>query len=550
MKSPVARWIVWVVGVLICAVGVFLSLYLALLHYRTPTGGLLSDVCTAFEGSSCEKVAQSPWSWMPPLPDFKSETPEAADTSSGSSSEGKSNDSPIEGQTKSAEDVSRLREQATSRWWRFPTALLGMFYFTAILCWFVFVGAAPVTRLWAYRLFLVGTLLGLAGSAFYEYIMWTQMEAWCPLCVATHVGTLFLVLIAVLLRPGRRPLDAPAPAATIAPPATEREGLFAPMPVAAVAPRDTSALWPATRVVVMTAAIALVLALFERQYVKSFDYGNKVKLATYMQNQYKQRFMQYERRWIHNYLAWAMTPQVKIPLEGRPMRGSADAPRTMVIFSDFECPHCGYLETYLREKVMPRAAQAPNGGLKIYFKHWPLCKDCNEVMNGNTVHPMACQASLAVEAARLVGGDKAFWEMHDLLFEHQAEWKKSRDFVKYAKKIGLNEAAFTKAMASSEALDRVRADVADGGALGAEEIEDASRRAEIRIDSTPVVFVDGRRLDSWRAPGTWRAILGDGEIFKQLFGVLQSTAIRKQPATRPAGQMPTIPASQPAGVNR
>jgi hypothetical protein len=208
------------------------------------------------------------------------------------------------------------------------------------------------------------------------------------------------------------------------------------------------------------------------------------------------------------------------------------------------------METFLREKVMPGAAKTANGGFKVYFKHWPICKDCNAVMTGNTMHPVACQAAMAAEGARLVGGDEAFWKMHDLLFEHQADWKKTRDFVPYARQIGLDEAAFRKAMASSEALNRVRADAADGMALGSEEIEDPARRAEIRVDSTPVLFVDGRRLDSWRAPGTWRALLGDAEIFKKMFAVLQSTAIQKRTTTRPAGRAPAPATSQPATPGR
>lgn len=524
---------VWLVALVVCVIGSYVSWHLALLHYRTPAeGSLLSNVCTAFAGSSCEKVAQSRWSWMPPLPD----QPSAAEPA-----EAKGNDSPVEAQAKSTEDLTKEREKATSAWYRVPTALLGLFYYTSVLCWLVFTGARPATRGWTYRLFLVGTLLGLAGSAFYELIMWTKMEAWCPLCVVTHAGTLLLVVLALLLRPGKSAETILTPGGTARPPTTPGEGLFAPTPAPSPVAQTGSAPWPTVRVVVLTAVVAVTLGQLERQYLKSYDSYNKLQMANYLQGQYKKRFVQYERSWIHNYIAWAMTPQVMIPVEGRPMRGSPDAPRTMVIFSDFECPHCAYLETFLREKVMPLTSRAPNGGFKIYFKHWPICKDCNDVMTGKTMHPAACKAALATEAARIVGGSDAFWKMHDLLFEHQADWKKTLDFVPYARQIGLNEEAFRKAMDSSEAISRIRSDAADGAALGQEEISDPSRRTEVRVESTPIIFVDGRRLDSWRALGVWRAMLGDGDVFKQLIGVLQSTALPRRPATRPAGPMQMTP---------
>ena len=87
--------------------------------------------------------------------------------------------------------------------------------------------------------------------------------------------------------------------------------------------------------------------------------------------------------------------------------------------------------------------------------------------------------------------------MYDLLWEKQDEWKKSQDFVKLAKEIGLDEQAFTKAMAGDEAMAQVKADIEEGANLGKNQPDIKPEDVEfIKVDSTPAIFVDNKRL--WR----------------------------------------------------
>ncbi len=521
MKSLALRRVLWSLGLSISLVCMYLSLHLALLHYKTPkdTGGLLGNVCTAFADSSCEKVAQSRWAWVPPLPAPE----EAKPTATGAAGkEAEEKDLKTADPTKSKESVKAI-----------PTAQLGLIFFSVMFCWFAFTGARSVTRSWPHVIITVVALAGIPASAFYEYVMWTQLEAWCPLCVATHAGSLLLAMIVLLLWP-RTESPAPVeytqidepPSPVQIPTEVASEGLFSAPAPAAAAPTiraTSSGPWPTARVLVSMLALVVVLVLLEHFYILNRSYKIKADGAKAMQDYYTRKFMQYERAWQHNFMAWQLMRPVNVPIEGRPVRGPATAVHTIVVFSDFECPACARFEKYLIEAVLPMGQRSGNG-FKVVFKHWPICKDCNDVMAGNTLHPAACQAAYAAEAARLLGGDEAFWKMHDLLFENQNTWKKSRDFAQYARQIGLDEAAFLKSMASSEALSRVRADVADGAAMGSE-IENPEQRAEIKVDSTPTIFVDGKRLNSPTKGKTWLQIL-------------RTPVAPMSAATRPAGQPP------------
>ena len=88
------------------------------------------------------------------------------------------------------------------------------------------------------------------------------------------------------------------------------------------------------------------------------------------------------------------------------IRGPRHAPITFVEYADFECPFCGQAEPVVRELL------ADFGDVRYVWRHLPL----------NDVHPRAQLASEAAEAAAL---QDAFWEMHDLLFEHQDDLRPS-----------------------------------------------------------------------------------------------------------------------------
>ena len=151
------------------------------------------------------------------------------------------------------------------------------------------------------------------------------------------------------------------------------------------------------------------------------------------------------------------------------VKGSPDAPVTIVEFSDFECPACGHAFGDLRELVRSRP------DVKLVFRHFPLDSRCNPGMKVQ-LHPDACLAAAAAECAGRLG---RFWEYHDMLFEHQKALDRDSLF-RYARDIGLDIPAFRTCLDDPATMDAIAADVAAGTRLG--------------IESTPTIFINGRRV--------------------------------------------------------
>lgn len=161
------------------------------------------------------------------------------------------------------------------------------------------------------------------------------------------------------------------------------------------------------------------------------------------------------------------------------IRGKEDAPVTLEEFGDFQCPPCAAFHVELK-----RIEAEYGDRLRVVFRHFPLA-----------IHPHAVEASRAAEAAGLQG---RFWEMHDKLYENQAEWTEAADvqsiFTRYAQDLGLNVERFKKDMSSTQVAERIRLD--------------QQRGESIEVDGTPSLFINGREVPSAaRTPEGIRAII-------------------------------------------
>lgn len=148
------------------------------------------------------------------------------------------------------------------------------------------------------------------------------------------------------------------------------------------------------------------------------------------------------------------------------VRGRSDAPVLLEEYADFQCPPCGFLHPILKKLEGEYPTQ-----LRVAFHHFPIRK----------MHKHAAEAARAAEAAGLQG---KFWQMHDLLFEKQAEWKDAPTarplFLTYARTLGLNLEKFTQDIDSTVMSNRVMNDENRGSARG--------------VTGTPTVFLNGREL--------------------------------------------------------
>jgi Na+/H+ antiporter NhaA len=142
------------------------------------------------------------------------------------------------------------------------------------------------------------------------------------------------------------------------------------------------------------------------------------------------------------------------------IRGREDAPVTLVEYGDFECPYCGQAEGVLRELL-----RDAGDDVRYVWRHLPL----------TDVHPYAELAAQASEAAAAQG---AFWEMHDVLLEHQDALTPD-DLMRYAAELVLDVERFTDDLERQAFAPRV-----------AEDVDGADRST---VSGTPTFFVNGRR---------------------------------------------------------
>ena len=144
----------------------------------------------------------------------------------------------------------------------------------------------------------------------------------------------------------------------------------------------------------------------------------------------------------------AADPSVPQQPGGGRIRGAADAPVTLLEYGDYQCPTCALYHPVLMELL-----SRYSGKLKLEYHHFPLIE----------IHPNAMGASTAAEAAADQG---KFWEMHDLLYEHQAEWSKNPNaeamFLQFALQLGLDSNRFMQSMRAPATRDRILADVTRG----------------------------------------------------------------------------------------
>ncbi|MFZ0680349.1 DsbA family protein [Candidatus Binatus sp.] len=160
-----------------------------------------------------------------------------------------------------------------------------------------------------------------------------------------------------------------------------------------------------------------------------------------------------------------MSPSAKLKPPVGPsdhVQGPAKAPVTLLEYGDYECPYCG--EAYPVVKALQKRL---GDQVRFVFRNFPL----------GEAHPHAEHAAEAAEAA---GAQGKFWEMHDMLYEHQ-DALEDDDLVRYARALHLDVPRFVKEMESGAYLERVREDFSSGVRSG--------------VNGTPTFFINGVRHD-------------------------------------------------------
>lgn len=149
-----------------------------------------------------------------------------------------------------------------------------------------------------------------------------------------------------------------------------------------------------------------------------------------------------------------------LPVGKSKVRGNANAPVTIVEFSDFQCPYCSRLQPTL-EKVLK---DFPNEA-RLVFKNFPL-----------SFHKQAKNAARATHAA---GEQGKYWEMHDITFKNFNKLTED-SFKEFAGKLGLDETKFMADYKSGKYDNQIQQDINLGRQAG--------------VTGTPSLFINGKRM--------------------------------------------------------
>lgn len=150
-----------------------------------------------------------------------------------------------------------------------------------------------------------------------------------------------------------------------------------------------------------------------------------------------------------------------INVAGAPERGDPKAPVTVVMFSDFQCPHCRDAHPIVSGVIAGFGRQA-----RFIVKNYPL----------TSVHPNAFRAAQAAAAAQEQG---KFFEYIEILYKNQ-DALSDEQLIKYASDLRLDRKRFDESLSNDILAARIKSDIAEGDKLG--------------LIGTPSIFVNGSEV--------------------------------------------------------
>lgn len=196
-----------------------------------------------------------------------------------------------------------------------------------------------------------------------------------------------------------------------------------------------------------------------------------------------------------------------VGFRGRPMLGKADAPVTIVEFSDYQCPYCQRFATQVFTQL--KRDYIDTGKVRYVFRDFPLTQ----------IHP---QAPKAHESAHCAGEQGQYWEMHDLLFQKQKDFSLVA-LSGYAGDLGLQVEAFDACVKSGKHAAAIQQDSQDGTKAG--------------VRGTPS-FIIGMSGTGDTISGTIIRGAQPFAKFQQVIELAQKTPPAKEPHAPTAGNNP------------
>lgn len=164
-----------------------------------------------------------------------------------------------------------------------------------------------------------------------------------------------------------------------------------------------------------------------------------------------------------------------VPDDGDPSLGPADAPVTIIEFSDFECPYCRKWQV----EVWPQIQAAYGNKVRLVYRDFPL-------------YGLHANAASSAEAANCAGAQNKYWEFHDKLFSADASYSVEL-YQQFAAELSLNLDEFNTCLTAGTYADEVQADYDWAVNLG--------------IQSTPTFFINGIPLIGAQPFASFQAVI-------------------------------------------
>jgi protein-disulfide isomerase len=169
-----------------------------------------------------------------------------------------------------------------------------------------------------------------------------------------------------------------------------------------------------------------------------------------------------------------------IETEGFPSLGPADAPITIVEFSDYQCPFCYKWRTQVYTQLIKEYPDK----IRFVYRNFPLSFHQN--------------AFIAAEASLCAGDQNQYWEYHDVLFENfetlndqNGRVLEQAEYNKFAESLSLDIPAFESCMTSRKYKEFIEKDMEYSASLPPDY---ASGEPEAAVGGTPTFFINGNRL--------------------------------------------------------
>jgi uncharacterized membrane protein len=332
-----------------------------------------------------------------------------------------------------------------------PVAVGGMLFFTWVLL--LVWGSRGKSRIQdsAPAYIFAGSTLALAVVLYLAYASFFVLKEVCPLCVATYVAVIGLFVIS---------------------------GGASSVPMSVLPVRALRDL----RVLVTTPAALIIALLFVggAAWAPGAFPREEVRPAAAVPPPLTSKEAGELETW------WALQPvMANFPY-------SNDGAKVLIVeFADFQCPHCKQMYFAYKPIFDKYLAEYPKD-VRLTFKTWPITSICNA-----DVPTVNFTASCDASSAYLMAGPKGTSEkLKDWFFLHQAELSPAT-----VRRAAADVAGITDFDARyPQVLPTVRADAAVGTKLG--------------VNSTPVFFVNGKRIPGAGLPPQHFAHLIELELKK------------------------------------